>query len=85
MSAMRAMLASMKPVKRVLATALLLCLAAGAAAQSHRAQNAQSTWLPVWNNTSGKLEAYLVLEPADESPQVGSRYRPTSSCRVPSS
>ena len=39
------------------------------------AQNAQSTWLPVWNNTSGKLEAYLVLEPADESPQVGSRWR----------
>lgn len=72
MSAMRATPASTKLFQRVVALALLLCLAAGAAAQSRRAQ---STWLPVWNNTSGKLEAYLVLEPADESPQVGSRWR----------
>ena len=57
---------------RVLAFALLLCVAAVASAQSQRAQG---TWLPVWNNTSGKLEAYLVLEPADESPQIGSRWR----------
>ncbi|HEU4992833.1 MAG TPA: hypothetical protein VFT52_10130 [Luteimonas sp.] len=71
---MRATRASTKLFRRVAATALLLCCVAGAAAQSHRA-TAQSTWLPVWNNTSGKLEAYLVLEPADESPQVGSRWR----------
>ena len=71
---MRATTASTKLFRRVAATALLLFCAAGAAAQSHRA-TAQSTWLPVWNNTSGKLEAYLVLEPADESPQVASRWR----------
>jgi hypothetical protein len=72
MSAMRATTASPKLPKRLLAAALMLCIAAGAAAQSHRAQG---TWLPVWNNTNGKLEAYLVLEPTDASTQVGSRWR----------
>jgi hypothetical protein len=45
---------------------------AGASAQTRR--GGDSTWLPVWNNASGKLEAYLVLEPT-EAPQVGSRWR----------
>jgi hypothetical protein len=72
MSAMRAIPASLKLPKRLVAAALMLCIATGAAAQSRRAQGA---WLPVWNNTSGKLEAYLVLEPADGTPQVGSRWR----------
>jgi hypothetical protein len=44
---------------------------AHAQAATHRSD---STWLPVWNNASGKLEAYLVLEPT-EAPQVGSRWR----------
>jgi hypothetical protein len=72
MSVMRAIPASLKLPKRLVAAALMLCIATGAAAQSRRAQGA---WLPVWNNTSGKLEAYLVLEPTDASTQVGSRWR----------
>ena len=50
---------------------LTLCVAAGAAAQS---RSHDSAWLPVWNKASGKLEAYLVLEPARES-QVAGRWR----------
>jgi hypothetical protein len=75
MSAMRTTPTSTRSRKsrlRVAAIALLLCAAAGASAQS---KHAQSTWLPVWNNTNGKLEAYLVLEPADGAVQVGNRWR----------
>lgn len=63
--------------------ALLLALGAvaGASAQSHgtRAGNAalnrrDQAVLPVWNNASGKLEALLVLEPADGA-QAGTRLR----------
>ena len=50
---------------------LALCVAAGAAAQS---RTSHSAWLPVWNKASGKLEAYLVLEPAQDS-QVDGRWR----------
>lgn len=50
---------------------LLSCMAAGAVAQT---RSSDSAWLPVWNNASGKLEGYLVLEPA-EAQQVGSRMR----------
>lgn len=59
-------------LKLPLALLLLLCMVAGAAAQTR--QSDKSTWLPVWNNASGKLEAYLVLEPT-EAPQVGTRWR----------
>ena len=59
-------------LKLPLALLLLLCMVAGASAQTRRSDN--STWLPVWNNASGKLEAYLVLEPT-ETPQVGTRWR----------
>ena len=59
-------------LKLPLALMLLLCMVAGASAQTRRGDN--STWLPVWNNASGKLEAYLVLEPT-ETPQVGTRWR----------
>src|SRR3546814_5594785 len=59
-------------LKLPLALLLLLCMVAGASAQTRRGDN--STWLPVWNNASGKLEAYLVLEPT-ETPQVGTRWR----------
>src|SRR5690606_19601173 len=56
---------------RLLLTALLaLACAVPAVAQ----QRQDSTWLPVWNNASGKLEAYLVLEPA-RAPQVDNRWR----------
>ena len=54
-----------------LALLLLSCMSAGVVAQN---RPADSTWLPVWNNASGKLEGYLVLEPT-EAPQVGSRMR----------
>ncbi len=46
--------------------AALLCAlgaSAGAVAQARQAQD--TAVLPVWNNASGKLEAYLVLEPSD--------------------
>lgn len=58
-------------IKLPLLSLLLLCAAATASAQT---QSTDSAWLPIWNNTSGKLEAYLVLEPT-EAPQVGSRMR----------
>lgn len=64
---------SKRPLLRVVATLALLCAGAVASAQSK--QNAQSTWLPVWNNTNGKLEAYLVLEPTEGSAQLGNRWR----------
>ena len=55
---------------RLLSLPLAVCLAlgvsAGAHAQSKTGKNADATVLPVWNNASGKLEAVLVLEPADE-------------------
>ena len=58
--------------KKSLACLLLsLMVATGALAQS---RSADSAWLPVWNNASGKLEGYLVLEPT-EGQQVGSRLR----------
>lgn len=57
--------------KLPMASLLALCMAASAGAQS---RHGDSAWLPVWNNASGKLEAYLVLEPA-EAPQIGSRWR----------
>jgi hypothetical protein len=57
--------------KLPMASLLALCMAASAGAQS---RHDDSAWLPVWNNASGKLEAYLVLEPT-ETPQVGSRWR----------
>lgn len=41
-----------------------LCAATGAHAQTARAAD-DTAVLPVWNNASGKLEAYLVLEPSD--------------------
>lgn len=50
---------------------LALCMSAGAAAQS-RPDN--SAWLPVWNKASGKLEAYLVLEPT-QAAKSGNRMR----------
>lgn len=53
-----------------MASLLALCVAASAGAQSR----SDSAWLPVWNNASGKLEAYLVLEPANAQ-QVDSRWR----------
>jgi hypothetical protein len=59
-----------RPLKTLLALLLTLCVAAGAAAQS---RVADSTWLPVWNKASGKLEAYLVLEPTQD--QVAGRWR----------
>src|SRR5690606_12095588 len=54
----------------LLAALLALACAVPAVAQ----QRQDSTWLPVWNNASGKLEAYLVLEPA-RAPQVDNRWR----------
>jgi hypothetical protein len=54
----------------LLAALLVLGCALPAVAQ----QRQDSTWLPVWNNASGKLEAYLVLEPT-QAPQVDNRWR----------
>jgi len=56
-----------------LALMLAFGLAAGAHAQSTVARN-DAEMLPVWNNTSGKLEAILLLEPTGASP-AGARWR----------
>jgi len=58
-------------LKSSLLVLLLACVAATAGAQT---RPSDSAWLPVWNNASGKLEGYLVLEPT-EAPQVGSKLR----------
>ena len=57
--------------------ALLLALGVttGAHAQSKpQASKRDSTVLPVWNNTSGKVEAVLLLEPTGEA-AAGARWR----------
>lgn len=60
---------------RLLSTALIVLLALGAGGHALAQSRGQdSAWLPVWNNASGKVEAYLVLEPT-ENPQVGNRLR----------
>lgn len=59
-----------RAMRRLLPTVLALLLASGAAGNAH-AQESQSqasdetAVLPVWNKASGKLEAYLLLEPSD--------------------
>ncbi|MEO6102066.1 MAG: hypothetical protein ABIP44_00310 [Pseudoxanthomonas sp.] len=54
---------------------LALCAATGAHAQSKApASKRDSTVLPVWNNTSGKVEAVLLLEPTGEA-AAGARWR----------
>jgi hypothetical protein len=57
-------------MRRLLPTSLALLLALGVAAGAHAQEtpaktSADQAVLPVWNNASGKLEAYLVLEPSD--------------------
>ncbi len=59
-------------LKSSLALLLAFGAAAGAAAQTQ--QDADGTWLPVWNQSSGKIEAYLVIEPAQAS-KAGVRHR----------
>lgn len=62
--------------------ALLLALGVAAGAQAQNRSNANprpatsgnTAVLPVWNNASGRLEAYLVLEPTSGE-QVGARWR----------
>ena len=56
-----------------------LLLAFGVAAGAHAQSKAQpskrdSTVLPVWNNTSGKVEAVLLLEPTGEA-SAGARWK----------
>src|SRR5690606_7549978 len=62
---------NLRLLKSSLLVLLLACVAATAGAQT---RPSDSAWLPVWNNASGKLEGYLVLEPT-EAQQVGSRMR----------
>jgi hypothetical protein len=59
-----------------LSLSLVLALGAvtGAHAQSGTAGKGETAVLPVWNNASGKLEAVLVLEPADQL-RAGARWR----------
>ena len=59
---------------RLHTTALFLLLALGASAGAAAQSRSDSAWLPVWNKASGKLEAYLVLEPAKDA-QVPGRWR----------
>lgn len=53
---------------------LALGVAAGAHAQSTGKARNDSAVLPVWNQASGKLEAYLLLEPTS-TPVAGARWR----------
>ena len=64
------------PVLRLpLILLLALGVATGAHAQSKGAPSKRdSTVLPVWNNTSGKVEAVLLLEPTGEA-SAGARWR----------
>ena len=57
-----------------LALLLALGVAAGAHAQASSKPRTDSTVLPVWNQASGKLEAYLLLEPTS-IPVAGARWR----------
>lgn len=58
-----------------LALLLALGVAAGVHAQARGGARADNTAvLPVWNNASGRLEAFLVLEPASNE-QAGARWR----------
>lgn len=59
------------PSRLLLTLLLATAMVAGAHAQS-RAD--ASTVLPVWNQTTGKVEALLLLEPANET-SVGARWR----------
>jgi hypothetical protein len=56
-----------------LALLLALGVASGAAAQS-AGRHGDQTVLPVWNDISGKFEAYLVLEPTEDA-ETGARLR----------
>ena len=49
----------------LLLAALLCALGASAGVSAQARQADETAVLPVWNNASGKLEAYLVLEPSD--------------------
>ncbi|MCY7312877.1 MAG: hypothetical protein LH491_04435 [Pseudoxanthomonas sp.] len=49
-------------------------LALGVASGAHAQAKRDSTVLPVWNNTSGKVEAVLLLEPTGEA-SAGARWR----------
>lgn len=67
----------MKP--RLLRLPLVLLLALGVAAGAHAqskppSSKRDSTILPVWNNSSGKVEAVLLLEPTGET-STGARWR----------
>jgi hypothetical protein len=67
---------SVRLLQLPLALILALGVASGVSAQSRGkyVDKHEQTVLPVWNNASGKLEALLVLEPA-EGAQVGTRWR----------
>ena len=65
---------------RMLRLSFALLLAVGAAADAHAqsrrpaAAKRDPAVLPVWNNTSGKVEAVLLLEPTGEA-SAGARWR----------
>lgn len=60
------------PRRLLLSLTLALATVTGAHAQSRPAS--ESTVLPVWNHATGKVESFLLLEPADET-TVGARRR----------
>ena len=57
-----------------LLSAVLLALGAAVDAHAQTAPVEDTAILPVWNNASGKLEAVLLLEPANEA-TIGARWR----------
>ena len=68
------MLSKFSPLSCLLLAALIASPAVVHAQSKAPAQTHNSTIVPVWNNTNGKLEAYLLIEPSQES-QLKSRWR----------
>lgn len=62
-----------RPLARLL-TALLLAAAAATGAYA-QVKRSDQTVLPIVDNSSGKVRAYLVLEPTAEGPSAGARWR----------
>lgn len=65
----------LRPLHLPFVLLLALCVATDAHAQSKpQASKRDPTVLPVWNNTSGKVEAVLLLEPTGEA-SAGARWK----------
>jgi len=65
----------MTPRLATLTATLLLALGAAAGGAHAQGKRGDQAILPIVDNTSGKVQAYLVLEPTAGVPQAGARWR----------